>query len=180
MKFKILVILLLLSSSVYSQDVLFFQAPPGATITMKRAQPKISFTGYSWKKPLVSFALGTKRGMWNALHETLSYHYDVFQEVHPKANPNFWDPNRSWKNKWLNGDKSNGPKYLFSNNILVWTTDGIHIIKTKRFLSDLELGCSITIGEKMIWWHYVLNAAAGFVGNNLGFALIYKGIYRNR
>lgn len=172
------IVLVTLSLSISAQKELWFQAPPGATISFHPVTPKLSLKGYNWREALVSGTLGLKGGVFNAYHEVLTYHYPQFQERHLHANPNFWNPDISWQNKWKNGDKTQGPKYPLSNNVLAWTTDGIHPIKRLRFLAYVELGAAITFGERRPWWHYAINALSGFVGNQLGFALIYKKIYR--
>ena len=45
-------------------------------------------------------------------------------------NPLFWDFNRSWVNKWKNGDKAQGEKYFGSSTIFVHFTDGWHLFKS--------------------------------------------------
>lgn len=50
-------------------------------------------------------------------------------------NPNFWNKHASASNKWKNGDKSQGEKFLFSSTILVFLTDAWHLFDVIRDLS---------------------------------------------
>jgi len=59
--------------------------------------------------------------------DTLQFHYDL--SLFTKYNPLFWNPAISWRNKWKNGIKANGEKFLFSSTLLVWTTDAWHLFQ---------------------------------------------------
>lgn len=48
------------------------------------------------------------------------------------GNEKFFNPKISWVNKWKNGDKAQGEKFLFSSTILVGLTDGWHLFKLIR------------------------------------------------
>lgn len=47
----------------------------------------------------------------------------------PTMNPLFWNPNKSWVNKWKNGDKAQGEKFFLSSTALVFLTDSWHLFK---------------------------------------------------
>jgi hypothetical protein len=42
----------------------------------------------------------------------------------------FWNPKVSWRNKYLGGEKANGPAFYLSTGILVAFTDGWHLFKS--------------------------------------------------
>ena len=44
-------------------------------------------------------------------------------------NQRFWDMQNSWRNKWKNGDVSQGEAFLFSSTAFVWTTDAWHLVQ---------------------------------------------------
>ena len=46
--------------------------------------------------------------MFKAISDLCADHYDV--SVFSRFNPQFWDKNISWKNKWVGGDPINGHK----------------------------------------------------------------------
>jgi len=62
-------------------------------------------------------------------------------------NPNFWNKHASAGNKWKNGDKSQGEKFLFSSTILVFLTDAWHLFDVIR---DLSLIAAIILTNN-IW-----------------------------
>jgi hypothetical protein len=52
---------------------------------------------------------------------------DLSEESKIKGNPLFWHKNKSWQNKWKNGDKKQGEKFWLSSRQLVWITDAWHL-----------------------------------------------------
>ena len=63
-----------------------------------------------------------------AIMDTLQFHYE--QSIFANDKSEFWNPLISWKNKWKNGDKLQGEKFLFSSTIFVWTTDAWHFFQS--------------------------------------------------
>lgn len=47
-------------------------------------------------------------------------------------NPYFWENSKSWRNKWLNGDKNQGEVFLGSSTIFVFLTDAWHMFDAIR------------------------------------------------
>lgn len=60
-----------------------------------------------------------------AVKDTLAFHWgsSVFKEY----NPNFWNPNVSWMNKYKNWPDDPSPAFPLANNALVWLTDAWHL-----------------------------------------------------
>ena len=52
---------------------------------------------------------------------------DLSEEGKIKGNPLFWHKNKSWQNKWKNGDKSQGEKFFGSSRWFVLFTDAWHL-----------------------------------------------------
>ena len=52
---------------------------------------------------------------------------DLSEESKIKGNPLFWHKNKSWQNKWKNGDKSQGEKFWLSSTFFVAQTDAWHL-----------------------------------------------------
>jgi hypothetical protein len=73
-------------------------------------------------------------GFFEGVMDTLQFHYSrsVFRLF---KNQLFWDPEKSWQNKYKDGDFSKGPRFPFSTTFLVGLTDGWHMAKTFRNLS---------------------------------------------
>jgi hypothetical protein len=61
----------------------------------------------------------------NAICDKLQFHFST--SIFPSNT--FWNPQVSWKNKWKNGDKSQGEKFFGSSTFLVFTTDAWHLFK---------------------------------------------------
>jgi len=70
-------------------------------------------------------------GLSEGIMDTLQFHYSNSNFYHLK-NKTFWDPEISWRNKYKNGDPTEGPKFLFSTNLFVGLTDGWHLFKLLR------------------------------------------------
>jgi hypothetical protein len=52
---------------------------------------------------------------------------DLSEEGKIKGNPIFWHKNKSWQNKWKNGDKMLGEKFWLSSIFFVAQTDAWHL-----------------------------------------------------
>ena len=52
---------------------------------------------------------------------------DLSEESKIKGNPLFWHKNKSWQNKWKNGDKTQGEKFWLSSTFFVAQTDAWHL-----------------------------------------------------
>ena len=52
---------------------------------------------------------------------------DLSEESKIKGNPLFWHKNKSWQNKWKNGDKKQGEKFFGSSRWFVLFTDAWHL-----------------------------------------------------
>ena len=52
---------------------------------------------------------------------------DLSEENKMKGNPNYWIKNKSWVNKWKNGDPKQGEKFIGSSTVFVIFTDAWHL-----------------------------------------------------
>jgi hypothetical protein len=70
-------------------------------------------------------------GLFDAVMDKIQFHYNksIFKNF---KNQQFWNPKLSWINKWKNGNKKNGEKFLFSSTLFVFTTDAWHLAKFFR------------------------------------------------
>lgn len=115
-------------------------------------------------------------GIAEGNREILRHDYQAFKNWFPNANENFWNPAYSWKNKWKNGDPSQGEKFFGSTGILVATTDGTHLWGSVR---NIAWTTSVTfkIGEKKKWYLYLVDAGTHWISYTAGFNLTYHGFY---
>jgi hypothetical protein len=67
-------------------------------------------------------------GICNAIMDVLKTRFN--KSIFLGKSPYNWiDPALSWPNKWKNGDKSQGEKFLGSSTVFVWMTDLWHLAK---------------------------------------------------
>ncbi len=62
----------------------------------------------------------------DATKDTLAHHYGA--SIFNQFNPQFWDANLSWCNKWLRCE-SGQERFWGSSNMFVFMTDGWHLMK---------------------------------------------------
>jgi len=76
----------------------------------------------------ISILLMFFAGICNSIMDVLKTRFNksVFQGKKPS---NWIDPALSWPNKWKNGDKSQGEKFIGSSTVFVWITDLWHLAK---------------------------------------------------
>ena len=76
----------------------------------------------------ISFLFIILASICNAVMDTSNHHYSTSKLS--KFNPNFWNGEVSWKNKYINGDQLNGRvKWFFGINKPVQLTDCFHLFK---------------------------------------------------
>jgi disulfide bond formation protein DsbB len=107
---------------------------------------------------IVLFILFLISGISNAIMDKLQFHFHKSIFSKPPFTPEFWDPNKSWVNKWAKGFVKNEkrlwyylwlykPKYKerfpYSSTILVFTTDAWHLAQW-IMLKSLILAVSLT------------------------------------
>lgn len=116
-------------------------------------------------------------GYMDGLNDAISFHYNSFQSVHPKANPQFWNPQISWTNKYDNVEKKT-ENYPLSTTALVFLTDGYHLTNMINRTSFIGGTIFITIGKKRKWTYYAKELIIGYGFNRLGFLTSYNLIYK--
>jgi hypothetical protein len=93
---------------------------------------------------------------------------DYLQFRYSKDNK-FWNPKLSWVNKWKDGKRENGERFFLSSTILVFVTDGWHLMKwfRNRFInllifqiSFISLGISASLIIVLV---YIMLYGVGFM-----------------
>ncbi len=102
-------------------------------------------------------------------HEQTSNHWQAFSNRFPRANEQFFNPEISWKNKYIDGMPDKG-----RNRTPVILTDAKHLTASINQVSIFSSGIIIVFGDKRKWWHYALDAGISFASYNVGFYTIYK------
>lgn len=115
-------------------------------------------------------------GAFNGVSQDLLFHYNEFETTFPNTNPQFWNPEISWVNKYKNGDPLQGARFPGSTTILVGTTDGYHAMLSSR---DIMVVTSIALSSKSrSWKHFLKKTAVYTIAYGIGFELTYRRIIK--
>jgi hypothetical protein len=129
-----------------------------------------------WKlsgNKLLTGGLMMLSGAAKGLNETLEFNWHGFAAVFPKANPKWFYPQQSFKNKYKDGDPAKGEKFPLSSSVLVMFTDQYHL---DNFIhrGALTAALVIKIGEgKKPFRHYLFDALYYTAAYQLGFGSVY-------
>ncbi len=113
-------------------------------------------------------------GAADGLNQVINYRYAGFKKAFPHANDQYWYPAFSFKNKYQNGDRTQGAAFPGSTGALVFVTDGHHLT---RFAEKLFIAGAVSITftqERKNWKVYVLQALGYWGANRLGFCTVYN------
>lgn len=114
-------------------------------------------------------------GVVNAVMDTLR---DKFKEsVFSSWNENFWNPLKSWKNKWKNGDPAQGERFPLSSTALVFLTDAWHLSKWLMF-TFIEI--AICIVSCLPWYLIPVGVIVLKTVRGIGFNPFYDYILKKR
>ena len=117
-------------------------------------------------------ALSLISGAAWGLHEKTAHHWPQFQKRFPNANPGFWNPAESWRNKYKGGEPGQG-----RNGVPICATDAKHILATTNQVFIFSAGATIFLGQKRKWWHYAADAGLSFLAYSVGNKLTFNWIY---
>lgn len=88
-------------------------------------------------------------GFWNSVMDVLKTRYNTSIFASWK-NQTWLKPSLSWRNKWKDGDKSQGERFFGSSTFLVWITDFWHLAK---MLMLVGIGFAIVMYKPIVaWW----------------------------
>ena len=122
--------------------------------------------------PLIGILFFAFAGLFEAIMDTLQFHYS-YSIFYCFRNKRFWDPTLSWRNKYKNGDPSEGAKFPGSTTIFVGLTDAWHLFKLLRNLFIFAGVLFMAIPCNSIWmlilWVIIARIVFGLI-----FTLFYK------
>ena len=129
-----------------------------------------------WRKEIIPITTMFLAGAVNGVNQDLLFHYHEFESTFPNANSQFWDPDLSWRNKYLNGDPAQGEKFLGSSTILAGFTDGYHSTILAR---NLFITTSICLSPQTRGWKPFLEKTLIYsLSYGLGFELVYSKLIK--
>ena len=133
-------------------------------------------TEIQWRKEIAPIATMFLAGAANGLNQDLLFHYHEFESTFPNVNPQFWDPDLSWRNMYLNGDPALGEKFPGSSTIFAGFTDGYHSTILTR---NLFITTSICLSPQTRGWKPFLTKTLVYsLSYGLGFELVYNKLIR--
>lgn len=140
----------------------------------------VSVSAQKYRPDYIGCSLMFVAGGCKATTDVLRSDYSAFQKAFPNANPQFWDYNISWTNKYKNGDPAHGAKFWQSTGILSPITDGFHLIEMPRKYAPI-FALTLKIGDKnKPIKHYVYDLILYSASYGLGFNLMWKAIYNKK
>lgn len=166
-------------------------APPQrdtlVVVTENPLQPTKPYTPKEWtrvppalpKRPIQPVRIGLKillpfvAGALLGVHETILHHWPAFERRHPNANAQWWNPAKSWRNKYNHGDPKQG-----RTAVPVQITDAKHLLLTAHNATLFAAGVNIGFGRPKKWWQYTLDIGGSLLSYTVGNFLTYNIIYR--
>lgn len=138
---------------------------------------------------MISLMIWIFAAVCDAIMDTLVHHYSSSIFWRPKISKywnwnKFWNPEYSWRNKYVDGVPENGFKKLFWKiNYPVQLTDAWHLFKTIKIIllalsillfnhKEVLLGCEYN------WWSFPLVLLIFGVCWNSIFSLMYNKILK--
>jgi hypothetical protein len=112
-------------------------------------------------------------GAAEGIMDTLQFHYNT-SKFKKFSNYLFWDPQHSWKNKYKNGNPSEGERFPFSSTLLVGLTDAWHLFKLLRNLFIFAGIFFLLIYFSVNIWISLLVTAILRIVFGIFFTLVYK------
>jgi hypothetical protein len=122
---------------------------------------------------MISLILVIISGICNAVMDIISFKY--YTSVFSKLNARFWNPEISWKNKYINFNPNMGRRKLFWRiNYPVQITDAWHLFKTLGiFLYIFAIVFYSPLSSCLLFDVLLLGCF-----RNLGFSFFYNKLFR--
>jgi hypothetical protein len=143
---------------------------------MPQTEQQIKLQPLKWKlkgNKILTGSLVFVAGASKGFNETLQFHWSYFRKKFPNANPMWFNPAVSWRNKYKNGNRLEGEKFPLSTSVLVAFTDQYHL---NTFINRLAWTSTVVIkigeGKKPLK-HYLLDMLYYTACHQAGFALMY-------
>lgn len=114
-------------------------------------------------------------GAADGLNQVICHKYPSFQKAFPRARVQWWAQERSWSNKYKNGDPAQGRRFPGSKTWLVFTTDGYHATRfSEHLLISGAIAVKISGGVKKKWYWYALEMVGYWMVHRVGFSAVYE------
>lgn len=135
-----------------------------------------------WTEYIAPAGTAFVSGLVEGINQTLLWHYDRFEHRHPGADAEWWDPRRSYGNKWAlkeNGKPDTGrERFFLSSTALAWTTDGYHLSGTADWWM---VSATIVLHPSHVrrpLWRRAVEVLGYGICRKAGFHLVYSVYYK--
>ena len=99
----------------------------------------------------------------DAAQDAITHNFE--KSIFRNLNPYYFDPSKSWVNKYKDNNPLEGPKFFGSTTFLVWLTDFWHLLKF------IKMNCIwIALAVSTYWWIYPL----GMLFHGVFFEVFYR------
>jgi len=148
----------------------------GGVMNLISAEQEANYYKYEpnviqWRKEIIPITTMFLAGAANGINQDLLFHYHEFESTFPNANPQFWNPDLSWRNMYLNGDPLQGERFPGSSTIFAGFTDGYH---STILVRNLFITTSICLSPQTRGWKPFLTKTLIYsLSYGLGFELVY-------
>jgi len=119
--------------------------------------------------------LALTSGLAWGLHEKISHHWGIFTMRFPKADPVFWNPTLSWRNKYRERDPEKGIIPIFT---YIDFSDAKHIaaslVQVATFAAGAITGYEFSINWKLGAVCFLAVYAFRSIGNRITWTWIYR------
>lgn len=125
-------------------------------------------------------ALSILAGLADGTRDVLSFRYD--RSIFPQGpgeqilggGEMFWNPDISWRNKWKNGDPSQGERFPGSSTALVFLTDGWHLLQFLMLtFFQVAIAMPVVMLLRLRWWWVLIAIIPLKFAFSAGFALMF-------
>ena len=89
-------------------------------------------------------------GFFNGATDSLQFHYS--SSFARNWNPDYWNPAKSWRRKYKNSDPKQGAAFFGSTTVLVFLTDGWHLVK---FLQMACFRLAVVLLLPFVWYYLI-------------------------
>jgi len=133
-----------------------------------------------WRDITTNGLLPFVAGFADGSVEVVQHHYQDFKAVYPGANDQYWNPDISWRNKYRNGDPTQGSAFFGSRTFLVSLTDYYHLGRTVQRTTLLASAGiqAATYDAGDSFWTYAGRFVIQFLWYTAGFNISYNYVFR--
>ena len=122
---------------------------------------------------MIVFVLCAIAGISNAIMDTVALKGGG---ILPKGN--WWSMDKSWRNKWKNGDPNQGEAFLGSSTVFVFVTDAWHFFQMIMLTCFIASIAMLVYIDVPIIYNRLFTSVLIFIGGKLSFSIPFELLWR--